>query len=603
MSRIFEDTLDFEHVLDLRKNAFPDNVHQYEWMLPPGGFFMHETAQRLHVASSFSEAPRDIIRKDINPLCHLGAAVEIDGKRVISGAGNSDVITPLIDWMLKEKPNSERIVMAEVNSKAPFIWGDMIYEPEMYDYIFEGESFNMTPFCPPKEAINEADHMMGFYSSLLVKDGGTIQVGIGSLGDAITNGILMRHKHNDVYKKLMKNSGIMDIKGELINFWGGYGLFEEGLFVDSEMFVDSFLDLYEEGVLKRKVYDDYHIQKLINEKRITADIDLSTVRELRDAGAIGTPLRENEFEYLVKHGIIRNEALYSKEFLTIGNDKVSTDLDTALSDDSFKKFLGTKLKGGEVIHATLTIAPKEMYERLGKMSLEERKVFSLRNIKFVNTLSGQEDLKREQRKDGRFMNFTLVATLTGAVASETIKNQQVISGIGGQLDFIIMANTLDDARSILILSASRGAGKEVQSNIVFEYSGCSASRQMRDIIITEYGIVDLQGCNDEQCAIEMIKIADSRFRKELLEEAKKYNKIRKDYVLPEEFQLGNALKNFLIDMRDSKLKTITGILHNLFAKTPEVFEKHVERMDLLNPKNFNERFQRAVVITAMKKSR
>ena len=236
------------------------------------------------------------------------------------------------------------------------------------------------------------------------------------------------------------------------------------------------------------------------------------------------------------------------------------------------------------------------------------------------------------------MNFTLVATLTGAVASETIKNQQVISGIGGQLDFIIMANTLDDARSILILSASRGEGKEVQSNIVFEYSGCSASRQMRDIIITEYGIADLQGCNDEQCAIEMIKIADSRFQKELLAEAKKYNKIRKDYVLPEEFQnnypekisrqlkefkdqgyypdfpfggevtdeefqLGTSLKKFVTDMRDSKFKTLAGVLFNLFKKTPGEFEKHVERMDLLNPKNFNERFQRAVVITAMKKTR
>jgi len=634
MARIFEDGPDFEHVLDLRKNSLPDNVKLYEWMLPPGGFVMHNTGQRIHVAGNFSDAPRDIINKNINLLCHLGATAEIDGKKVISCGGNSDVISELITWMLKQKDNSERLIMAEINEKVPFLWGDDIYEPEMYDYIFEGEAFNQMPFCPPKEAISDANHMMGFYSSLLVKDGGTLQVGIGSLGDAITNGILMRHKNNDTYRKLMEKSGIMQHKGKLINSYGGDTPFNEGLFSDSEMFVDSFLDLFHEGIIKRKVYSDYFIQKLINEKRITAEVTPGTVKELWDAGAIGTPLRKTEFMYLIEHGILKDNVEYSKESLTMGDESISTDLSIALSDKSLNSFLGTQLNGGEVIHATLMIGPKEMYKRLAEMSLEEKKVFALKNIKFVNTLNGEENLKAEQRKDGRFMNFTLVATLTGAVASETIKNQQVISGIGGQLDFITMANALDDARSILILNATRGEGKEVQSNIVFEYSGCSASRQMRDIIVTEYGIADLQGCNDEECAIEMIKIADSRFQDQLLAEAKKYKKISPDFTIPEtfsnnypekitgllkefkdqgyysvypfgsdlseeEYQLGTSLKKFLIDMRDSKIKTLAGVLLKLFKKSPVEFQKHLERMDLLAPKNFNEKFQRAVVLTAL----
>lgn len=536
ISRIFEDGPDFEHVLDLRKNSIPDNVKLYEWMLPPGGYIMHDKGQKVHVASNFSDAPRDIINKDINLLCHLAASVDIDGEKVITGGGNSDVISALIDWLLKERENSERLIMAEVNDKVPFLWGDMFYKPEMYDYIFEGDAFNQMPFCPPKEAISESNHVMGFYASLLVKDGGTLQVGIGSLGDAITNGILMRHRHNDVYKKLIENSGIRSYKRRLIDEYGGDSPFEEGLFCDSEMFVDSFLDLYDGGVIKRKVYDDYFIQKLINEKEISADVSVEMVKRLWEAGAIGTPLREKEYQYLVKHGIIKSDVKYTKDFLIGGSSKVSTDLSSALGDESFKSILGTTLNGGELIHATLMIAPKQTYERLERMSMEEKKLFSLRNIEFVNTLNNDEAIKREQRRDGRFMNFTLVATLAGAVASETIKNQQVVSGMGGQLDFVIMANALPDARSILILSATRGDGKEVQSNIVFEYSGCSIQRQLRDIIITEYGIADLQGCNEEECAIEMIKIADSRFQNNLLTEAKKYKKVSQDYILPDEFR-------------------------------------------------------------------
>lgn len=634
MSRIFEDGPDFEHVLDLRKNAIPDNVKLYEWMLPPGGYVMHDTGQKLHVASNFSDAPRDILSKDINIICQLAGSVEIDGKRMITSAGNSDVINELLEAVIEKKKTSDRIIMAEVNSKAPFIWSDAMNEPEIFDYILEGDSFNQQPFCPPKEAISETNHMMGLYASLLVKDGGTLQVGIGSLGDAITNGILMRHKHNDIYKRLVEKSGILSAKDGLISEYGGDSPFSEGLFCDSEMFVDSFLDLYDEGIIKRKVYDDYIIQKLINEKRITEKVSVEMIKELYKEGAIGTPLRKNEFEYLKKHGILKNEVHYTKDSLSLGDTSVSTDMDSALADSSLSSLLGEKLAGGELVHATLMIAPKSMYKRLEKMSMEEKKLFSLRNIKFVNTLNGDENLKAAQRKDGRFMNFSLVATLTGAVASETIKNQQVISGIGGQLDFIMMANALPDARSIIIINATRGEGKEVQSNIVFEYSGCSAPRQLRDIIITEYGIADLRGRNDEECAIEMIKIADSRFQESLLAEAKKYKKVSKDYVLPEiyknntpekiseimnefknqgfyppfpfgsdltdeEFQLGFALKKFVTDMRDSRFNTLLKVVSKFYSNVPAAFQKHIERMELVNPKNMSERFQRAVVLAAL----
>ncbi len=638
MSRIFGDWPDFEHVTDLRNNRLPDNVKLYEWMLPPGGFVMHDTAQRLHVAGNFSISPRDIIDKDINLLCHLGNSAEINGKKVITTGGNSDVISPLIDWMLEQRPKTERIIMAELNSNVPFLWGETTYEPDMYDYILESDAFNQMTFCPPKESISNTDHMIGFYSSLLVKDGGTLQIGIGSMGDAITYGILMRHRHNDVFSKLMKKSDILSQKANLIKKFGGHTPFTDGLFCDSEMFVDSYLDLYDAGILSRKVYDDYHIQKLINEKRITEEITSNTIRELLNAGAIGTPLRQNEFDYLVKHGILKDSVTYSKDFLTYEGNKISTDIEEVIAKGSIDDLLGEKLTGGEVIHATLMIAPKKFYQRINEMPLDEKKLFALKNIEFVNTLNGEEDLKAQQRKEARFINFSLVTTVTGAAASETIKNQQVISGIGGQLDFVIMANALEDARSILVLNSTRGDGKEVQSNIVFEYTGCSVPRQLRDIIVTEYGIADLRGCSDEECIIEMIKIADSRFQEELLAEAKKYKKVAKDFVLPEEYRnntpvkiaqyleefkkdgfygafpfggdvteeefiLGSSLKNFATLARDNKIKTMTGVMLKLFKKPEAKHRKYIERMSLEKVSNFSERFQRAVVMTALDKKK
>ena len=38
-------------------------------------------------------------------------------------------------------------------------------------------------FAVPNMAIDPASHMVGLYASTLMQDGGTVQVGIGSLGD------------------------------------------------------------------------------------------------------------------------------------------------------------------------------------------------------------------------------------------------------------------------------------------------------------------------------------------------------------------------------------------------------------------------------------
>ncbi len=400
------------------------------------------------------------------------------------------------------------------------------------------------------------------------------------------------------------------------------------------MFVDSFLNLYDNGIIKRKVYDDYTIQKLLNQKRISAKIVPDTLTALWGFNAITNPLCDKDVTYLKEYGILASDVSLDNNVLKRGRQRISADLNEALCDPSIEDFLGTQLVGGNLIHATLMIPPRQMYHRLNGMSLDEKKLFALRDSLFVNTLYGEERLKRAQRSHGRFINFTLVATLFAAAASETVEHQQVISGIGGQLDLVHMANAMDDARSILLLNATRGQGKRLRSNIVFEYSACSIPRQMRDIIVTEYGIADLQGRSDEECAIAMLKIADSRFQTDLLAQAKKYKKIAPDYILPnvfkdnfpakvtrllanfqqdeffgpfpfgtdlsdEEYQLATALKQFAVDFRDRRTDTLFRTAGNFFSTKPYQFKKHLVRMDLDHPITLAEKFQQAIVLTAL----
>jgi hypothetical protein len=138
-----------------------------------------------------------------------------------------------------------------------------------------------------------------------------------------------------------------------------------------------------------------------------------------------------------------------------------------------------------------------------------------------------------QRQHARFINITMKATLLGAAVSDQLANGQVVSGVGGQHDFVVMAHQLPEGRSILMLRATHGGGHKLQSNIVWEYPHTTIPRHERDIFITEYGIADLRGKTDEECCAAMIAIADSRFQNELLRAAQSAGKLAKDYQIPE----------------------------------------------------------------------
>jgi hypothetical protein len=51
--------------------------------------------------------------------------------------------------------------------------------------------------------------------------------------------------------------------------------------------------------------------------------------------------------------------------------------------------------------------------------------------------------------------------------------------------------------------------------------------------VTEYGIADLRGRSDEELIAALLEITDSRFQDELLTEAKRAGKIRKNYRIPD----------------------------------------------------------------------
>lgn len=637
--RVFAGVPDFDYMKDFRNGTLPPNVQLYEFYCKPGTNLKNRHYQMNHLANHYTHVPRCAKTMKCNVGAMLLASREIDGKRVYSAACNPDITLETHALMMEARANGTKgVVIAEVNSNMPFMYGDAVMPAESFDIVFHGEEFNYPLFAPPKDPVVLSDHMIGLNVSPLIKDGGTIQVGIGALGDAIVAGLIMRNQHNKEYNDILMKSGLVERNRELIAEWGGMGTFDKGLYGASEMFVDPFMQMYKNQILKRKVYDSAPLMKLLNSGQLSENhIPEDIIETLIRMKAIHSTLDQEDFDHLSYFGILKQGLKFSDGKILDGNISYSAELHDKENLKAIKKLLGNKLLNGQVLLAAFFIGPKSFYQALNDMSEEERSQFGMAGVGKVNQLYGGEELRSLQRIHGRFVNIGMKATLLGAAVADQLADGTVVSGIGGQYNFNAMAHALDDGRFILMIKSTKGSGKKLESNIVFNYASCTIPKHSRDIIVTEYGIADIRDMPESEVIKRMLNIADSRFQQQLLDQVKKAGKIEEGYQIPEEYRnnyperviellkpyqekgyfktfpfgsdltdddvaLGSSLKVMKALGEASKLKMISGLLGEFFRPVPASAERHLKRMLLDKPASFKERIYRKMVVFALRKN-
>jgi len=213
----------------------------------------------------------------------------------------------------------------------------------------------------------------------------------------------------------------------------------------------------------------------------------------------------------------------------------------------------------------------------------------------------------------------------------------VVSGVGGQYNFVAMAHALPDARSVLCARSTRRKDGKLTSNIVTGYGHTTIPRHLRDIAVTEYGIADLRGKTDAECIAAMLDIADSRFQEQLLADAKRARKIDAGYSIPasrrhntperleaaftaqrraglfseypfgtdltrEEIELAGALR-WLKESTASKPGRIATVLRGLLAGVRDEDRHLLERLKLAAPRSVSEHLSARLVSLALRHNR
>ncbi|MDO4539965.1 MAG: acetyl-CoA hydrolase/transferase C-terminal domain-containing protein [Syntrophomonadaceae bacterium] len=122
------------------------------------------------------------------------------------------------------------------------------------------------------------------------------------------------------------------------------------------------------------------------------------------------------------------------------------------------------------------------------------------------------------------LGYVLEMDLLGQVCSESHGLRQ-ISGIGGQLDFIIGAFNSEGGKSFLAFTSSfKDKSGHRQSRIrplLTSGAAVSVPRSMTHYVVTEYGKVNLKRLSTWGRAAALIELAHPDFRAELIEEARR----------------------------------------------------------------------------------
>jgi acyl-CoA hydrolase len=533
-ARIFGSYVEPQYALDLKGGKVPANVQVMEFFLTPGAFLNCEHAQRHYLSANYTHVARAVMERGVNVIAHLVAARTHEGTLQLSLGSNADITPDLLPQL--RAAGREVLMIGQTHAQMPFMMGQAQLDPQQFDYLIDERSLDRDLFCPPNRPIGSSEHAIGLHVSSLVRDGGTLQVGIGELGDALVYALLLRHQQNPLWRASL---GALGGGGHaaLIAREGGDEPFTQGLFANSEMFVDQLLELYRAGILCRRVYDALAIERLLSAGRMATRFGAEILELLCEAG-LGPRLDAAQFAQLQRFGILRAEVEFADGRVRVpGGPWIVADLADPRSRARLaQECLGRELRNGQVLHAGFFLGPRGFYAALAELPDSERAQFQMRGVQFVNQLYGaDQELRILQRRNARCVNTTMMVTLLGAAISDGLDNGQVVSGVGGQYNFVAMAHELPGARSILCLRATRAQAGRSTSNIVWNYAHGTIPRHLRDIVVTEYGVADLRGRTDEEVIAALLNIADSRFQEDLLARARAARKIRADYRIPDEY--------------------------------------------------------------------
>lgn len=238
MDRLFGayPTLDYARMIE--DGTLPPNISVSEFFFQAGSWLGNSYAQRRYIAANYTHARDVLIAQRPNVVTQLVAQ---EGQRV-SLSCNTDISADL--FAMRRDGEIDFLAVGELNQALPFMPGDAatLDVAEFGMMLEPPDPFEL--FSAVRRPVSSVQHAIGLHVSRLIEDGGTLQIGIGAIGDAVAHALLLRNRQ------------ALSALWETTPFpctGTGTGPFRTGLYGVTEMLVGGMLALFEAGVIRREV--------------------------------------------------------------------------------------------------------------------------------------------------------------------------------------------------------------------------------------------------------------------------------------------------------------------------------------------------------------
>jgi len=198
--------------------------------------------------------------------------------------------------------------------------------------------------------------------------------------------------------------------------------------------------------------------------------------------------------------------------------------DLGLHTELFTPVIGDLIEAGVITGARKNV---DRGEHVGSFVQGDKRLYDILandpHVRFENIAYTNDPAVIGSIDNMVSINTAMEIDLTGQICSESIGSVQY-SGTGGAFDFAFGATHSKGGRSIMAIAstAKHGTISKIKAQLT-PGAVVSVSRNVADIIVTEYGIAYMRGRSVRERAKNLIAIAHPDYREELTREARRMN--------------------------------------------------------------------------------
>ena len=201
IERLFGGYPDLDYAKAVHGKTLPPNIEVVEFFFLAGKWLGNAYAQQNYISANYTHAASYLLTRGVNIVAQLVAKRIVDGQARYSLSSNTDLTLDLMraraDGRIAFK------MVAQVNSELPFMPGEGDLAADEFHAVLDSSETDFPLFAPPSEPVSDTKYAIGLHSAGLVRDGGTLQIGIGQVGDALAQSLILRHRDSAAYLDIM----------------------------------------------------------------------------------------------------------------------------------------------------------------------------------------------------------------------------------------------------------------------------------------------------------------------------------------------------------------------------------------------------------------